>query len=106
MSDMLGSSTPDGLAPLSTAALVILGCTLAAFPLAWAAYSLALLLLRPISLDKEQPIFDALCRNVTRASANFLLFNFAVSLVAGVIFFVIIWVLNLGMRVRSITLEM
>ena len=48
ISIIVGSSTPDGLAPLSKTGIVVFICTLTGLPLVWAGLNLVQLLNRPM----------------------------------------------------------
>lgn len=109
---ILGSSTPDGLAPLSQTAVVVFASVLTAIPILWACLNLFLLVVKPLPGQEpsegqegapSEEVFILLCQRIMGAAVDFLKYNFAVSLLAGLIFFLIIFVLVLIGRERSRT---
>lgn len=50
---IIGSSTPDGLAPLSLTGVIVFASVLAALPLLWAALNFVQLLNRPMPDEAE-----------------------------------------------------
>jgi hypothetical protein len=101
---IVGSSTPDGLAPLSQTGIIVFIFTLTGLPLIWAALNFVQLLNRPMPseevnegalplINRDGDVFLVLCQRILDASVSFLKYNFAVSLIAGIIFFFIILVI-------------
>jgi hypothetical protein len=106
---ILGSSTPDGLAPLSQIGVIVFMAILTGLPLIWAALNFVQLLNRPMPeeevqegeqplVNRENSVFLMLCQRILEAAVTFLKYNFAVSLVAGIIFFFIILVICISRR--------
>jgi len=61
ISIIVGSSTPDGLAPLSQTAVITFAIVLTVVPLLWAGANLILLILRPLpgqSSEGEEQVLE------------------------------------------------
>ena len=91
---MLQSSTPDGLAPLSAVGVLVFASIICLLFILWAVFNLVLLL--RLSEEAESAERSERVREITRkiflASVNLYKLDVAVSLVAMLIFFLVIMV--------------
>lgn len=102
---MLGSSTPDGLAPIDPLALIVFVCTIGGLAMVWGLVNLVVLLRvwpEGESNEKMDRVFEV-HRKVLRGAIDLLKLNLLVGIVAAIAFFLLIMVRMLSLRAQSST---